>query len=76
MAVDPDRVALDADFGRKAAVNAVEAKQVGVGFYRAQIVDRDDFNVLAAAFNDGAKHITANSSKPIDRNPYAHKYAP
>ena len=47
-AADIDRVAVDLDLVREAAVHGVEAQQVGVGLDRAEIVDRHDLDVLAA----------------------------
>ena len=54
MAVDDHRIALDLDLVWKAPVDAVEAQKVRVGFHRAQIVDGDDLNVLAARFQNCA----------------------
>lgn len=41
------RVASDLDLAGKAAVDRVEAQQMGIGFNRAEIVDRGDLDVLA-----------------------------
>ena len=43
-----DGVAFHGDFVREAAMHRVEAQQVRIGFDRAEIVDADDFDVLAA----------------------------
>src|ERR1700722_8467364 len=48
VAVDHHRVALDLDLVRKAPVDTVVAQEMRVGLHRAQIVDGDDLNVLAA----------------------------
>jgi hypothetical protein len=45
-------------------VHAVEAEQVGVGLDRAEIVDRDDFDVLAARFE-----IARSTLRPMRPNP-------
>jgi hypothetical protein len=37
-----------------------------IGFHRAEIVDRDDLNVGAARFHDGAENIAANAAKTVD----------
>ena len=34
----------------------VEAQEVGIGFHRAEIVDRHNFDILAAMLDDGAQH--------------------
>ena len=43
-----DGVAVDRDFAGKAAVHGVVAQQMRVGLDRAEIVDGDDLDVLAA----------------------------
>ena len=73
LAVDDQRVAVDADFVGETAVHAVEAQQVGVGLDRAEIVDRNHFNVFAAGLGDGAQHQSPDASEPVDRNLYRHR---
>jgi hypothetical protein len=41
---------------------------VGVGFHRAEIVDRHDVDVLAAGFVNGAHDIAADAAKSVDGN--------
>jgi hypothetical protein len=41
---------------------------VGVGLDRAEIVDRDDFNVVSATLDDGTQHVSANAAETIDRD--------
>ena len=50
----------------KAAMDRIKAQQMGVGFDRAQIVDRNDVDIGAARFNDGPQHVAANAAEPID----------
>ncbi len=71
-ATDADRIAVDGDLVRKAAVHAVEAQQMGVGLDRAEIVDRHHLDVRAARFDDGAQDVAANSPEPVDRYPHRH----
>ena len=67
VAVNDHRVALDLDLVRKAPVDAVEAQEVGVGLHRAQIVDRDDLDVLAARLQNSAQHEPPDAAEAIDR---------
>ena len=67
VAVDDDRVALDLDLVRKAPVHAVVAQEMGVGLDRTQIVDGDDFDVLAARFEDRAQHQPPDAAEAVDR---------
>ena len=67
VAVDHDRVALDFDLVGKPPVDAVVAQEVRVGLHRAQIVDGDDLDVLAARFQNSAQHQPPNPAEAIDR---------
>ncbi len=60
------------DFMREAAVHAVEAQQMRVGLDRAEIVDGDDVDVLAAGFVDGAHDVAADAAKSVDGNSDSH----
>src|SRR5579862_9159665 len=60
----------------EAAVHAVEAQQVGVGLDRAEIVDADHFDVLAAGLGDGTQHVAADAAKPVDSDPDCHGVSP
>ena len=60
------------DLARKAAVNTVVAQQMGVGLDRAEIVDADDFDVVAPALASRPHHQPANAAKTVDRYPYRH----
>ncbi len=59
-------------FGRELAVDRVIAEQVGVGLDRTQIVDGDDLNILATAFNDATQDETSDASETVDRYPNRH----
>ena len=67
-----DRVAVDRDLVREAAVHAVVAQQMRVGLDRAEIVDGDDLDVLAAGFVDGAQDVAADAAKSVDGNSDGH----
>ena len=62
-------VAIDRHAGGEAAMHAVIAQQMGVGFDRAQIVDRDDLDIAAAAFDDRPQHQPADAAEAVDCNP-------
>ena len=47
---------------------------MGVGLYRAEIVDGDDLDVVALGFVDGAQHIAADTAKSVDRDPDCHSW--
>ena len=47
-------------------MHAVIAQEMRIGFDRAQIVDRDDIDILAAGFDDGAQDIAADAAKSVD----------
>ncbi len=57
-------------------MNAVEAQQMGVGLDRAEIVDRDDLDVRAAGFDDGAQDVAPDAPEAVDRNLYRHRLSP
>ena len=69
---DADGVALDRDRAREAAVHAVEAQQMRIGFHRTEIVDADDLDVLALGLGNGAQDIAADAAEPIDGNTDSH----
>ena len=72
LAVDDDAVAVDLDLRREAAVDGIEAQQVGVGLDRAEIVDRHDLDVRAAALDDGAQDVAADATEPVDGDLHRH----
>ena len=65
-ASDVDRVAFDGDLMGEAAVDGIEAQQVGVGFNRPQVVDRNNFDIGATRFDDCAQYISADAAKSVD----------
>src|SRR5580693_7694977 len=67
VAVDHHRVAVDLDLVRKAPVDTVVAQEVRVGLHRAQIVDGDDLDVLAARLQNSTQHQPPNPAEAIDR---------
>ena len=69
-----DRVAVDRHRAGEAAVHDVVAQQMGVGLDRAEIVDGDDLDVLAAGFDDGAQDIAADAAKSVDGDPNSHVF--
>ena len=69
---DDDRIAIDDDLVREAAMHAVEAQQMRIGLDRAEVVDCHNVNVFAAGLYNGAQHKTPDSSEAVDCNPYRH----
>jgi len=69
---DVDAVASDRDRAREAAVSAVVAEQVGVGFDRAQVVDRHHLDVAPPMLDDGAQHQPADAAKAVDGDAKGH----
>ena len=65
-------VAVDRHGAGEAAMDAVEAQQMGVGLDRTEIVDRHDFDVLAAGFDDRAQDVAADAAEAVDRDPDGH----
>src|SRR5690606_18294935 len=67
VAVDDERIAVHADLVRERAVRRVETGQVRVGLRVAEIVDRDDRNVLAPlALVESAQNVAADPAIAID----------
>src|SRR4029078_10157473 len=71
-----DAVALHRHMAREAAMHAVVAQQVRVGFDRTQIVQRDDLDVLAIRLGDCAENVAPDTAKPVGGDAYCHKNAP
>src|SRR5262245_35852355 len=63
---DADAVAGHLHLAGKAAVHAVETQQMGVGLHRGEVVDRDDLDVVALRFGDGAQDVAADAAKTVD----------
>ena len=57
-------------------MHAVEAQQVGVGLDRAEIVDADHLDILAAGLGDGAQDVAADAAKTVNRDPDGHVSPP
>ena len=53
-------------------MDAVVAQQVGVGLDRAEVVDGDDVDVLAARLIDGTHDVAADAAETIDGNSNGH----
>ena len=75
-AADIDAVAGDGDPGGEAAVHAVVAQQMRVGFDGAEIVDGDHLDIGAAGFYDGAQHVTPDAAEAVDGNFHCHGGSP
>ena len=73
---DADGIALHGDFAGEAAMHAVEAQEMRVGFDRPEIVDADHLDIRAAAFGDGAQDIAADAAEPVNGNPDCHVKLP
>ena len=69
---DTDGIALHCHCAGETAVYAVVAQQMRVSLDRAEIVDADDFDILALCFGDGAQHVAADASEPVDGNTHSH----
>ena len=63
-----DGVAVDDDLTGKPTMHAIVAQQMGVGLDAAEIVDRDRFDVRAAALHHSAQHQPADAPEPVDRD--------
>jgi len=51
-------------------VHRIVLEQMGVGLNRAEVVDGDDLDVLAAGFVDGAQDEAADAAETVDRDFY------
>ena len=60
---DVDAIAVNLDFARKAPVDAVMAQEVGIVFGGEQVIDGDDFDVLAIGFHNGAQDVAADTAE-------------
>ncbi len=68
-----DRVAGYLDLAGETPVDAVKTQQVGVGLDRAEIVDGDDLDVLAARFHNGAQHVAADAAEAVNGDLHSHE---
>src|SRR5271166_3561541 len=70
---DDDHVAVNDDLMGKTAVHGVETKQVRVGLHRAEVVDRDDLDILAARLDHRTQHEPPDPSKAVNRYLRGHR---
>src|SRR4030088_827600 len=49
---------------------------MGVGLDRAEVVDTDHLDILAAGLGNSPEHIAADAAKPIDCDPDCHSTSP
>ena len=73
---DVEGIALDLHLAREAAMDAVEAQQMGIGLDRAEVVDGHHVDVLAAGFVDGAHDVAADAAKSVDGYSDSHVFSP
>ena len=67
VAVDHQRIALDLDLAGEAAVGGVVAGEMGVGLGVAEVVDRDDADLVGApALVEGAEDVAADAPETVD----------
>src|SRR5260221_5166501 len=57
-------------------MNRIKPQQMGVGLDRAEIVDADHLDILAAGLGDGPQHVAADAAKSVDRDPDCHSTSP
>ena len=67
------RIAVDLDRALELAMHGVVARQVRIGFGAAQIVHRDDLDVLVApGFVQGTQDIAADAAVAVDGDADGH----
>ena len=47
-------------------MHGIEAQQVGVGLDRSEIIDGEDFDILASRLDSRAQNVAADAAKSID----------
>src|SRR5262249_50721867 len=67
---------LDRHRAWEASVHRIETQEMGVGLDRAEIVDADDFDILAAGLGDGPQDVAADAAKPVDCDADCHLLSP
>src|SRR5690606_40955706 len=73
VAIDYHVITIDGDSTREAAMCSVILSQVGIGLGIAQIIDRDDFNImLFATFIVSTQYITADAAVAVNCNTNGH----
>ena len=63
-------------FYRKATMHTVILQHMRIGFDTAQIVNRNDIDILAATFDNPAQHQTTDTSKSVNGYIYCHVFSP
>src|SRR3984893_12639623 len=53
-------------------MHGIKAQEMGVGLDRAEIVDANHLDILAAGFGDGPQYVAADAAAPVDRDPDCH----
>ncbi len=69
-------VAFHRNRSREAAVDGIVLQEMRIGRHRAEIVDRDDFDIATTRFHDGAQDQPADAAEPIDCNTNGHELSP
>ncbi|XUJ37636.1 hypothetical protein ACQ5SK_26455 [Bradyrhizobium japonicum] len=57
-------------------MDAVEAKEMRVGLDRAEVVDADDLDVLAAGLGNSTQDVAADAAKTVNSNADCHVSSP
>ena len=75
-AANDDRVTVHFNRLVQPAMHGIILQEVGIGGHGAEVVDGDDFDVLAVMLDDGTQNETANAAKTIDCNANGHERSP
>ncbi len=57
-------------------MHGIVAQQMGVGLDRGEIVDGDDFDIVAPGFDGGAQNVAADAAKSVDGYANRHSRSP
>ena len=68
LAVDDQVVAVGFNVAVEAAMHGIVFQQMRIGFRVGEIIDGDNFDIVAAGFESGAENQSANTAKTIDGN--------
>src|SRR5690606_18340625 len=66
-AVNDDRVVPRGYFAGEATVNRIVGEEQRVGLGVGQVVDRDEFQIVIIALEDGTRDKPPDPSEPVDR---------
>ncbi len=70
---DDHRIALDGHFARELAVGRVVARQMGIGLRVAQVVDRDDLDLVRALrLEQRAQNVSSDTAVAVDAHLDSH----